>query len=200
MLNYLWMGMIIIGVVVGAITGNMAEITNAAVDSAREAVMVCLTMLGIMAMWTGLMKIAERAGLIQSISGRMRPILRFLFPRLPEGAPALEYISTNLIANVIGLGWAATPAGLKAMEELQKINPRKTIASREMCMFMIINMSSLQIVTVSVLAYRAQYDSVSPSEIIGPGILATAISTIAAVIFTKIMEWRTFTRGRNGAE
>ena len=190
MLNYLWMGMIIIGVVVAAFTGNLAAVTNAVVDSAREAVMVCLTMLGIMAMWTGLMKIAETAGLVQMVSQKMNPIMRFLFPRLRPGSPALTYISTNMIANVLGLGWAATPAGLKAMDELQKINPNKEVASREMCMFMIVNMSSLQIVTISVLAYRAQYNSVNPSEIIGPGILATLISTIAAVAFVKICEWR----------
>jgi len=190
MLNYLWMGMIVLGVVVAAFTGNLDAVTNAAVDSAKEAVMVCLTMLGIMAMWTGLMKIAENAGMVQAISQKMRPLLRFLFPRLREGSPALTYISTNMIANVLGLGWAATPAGLKAMEELQKINPDKSTASREMCMFMIVNMSSLQIVTISVLAYRAQYSSISPSEIIGPGILATSISTIAAVTFVKICEWR----------
>ncbi|MCL2415584.1 MAG: nucleoside recognition protein [Defluviitaleaceae bacterium] len=190
MLNYLWMGMIVIGIVVAAFTGNLSNITNAAVDSAREAVTVCITMLGIMAMWTGLMKIAETAGLVQAVSKKIMPLLRFLFPALEPGCKALSYISTNLIANVLGLGWAATPAGLKAMDELQKINPRKDTASPEMCMFMIVNMSSLQIITISVLAYRAQYNSANPSEIIGPGILATLISTIAAVTFAKIMEKR----------
>ncbi|MCL2574781.1 MAG: nucleoside recognition protein [Defluviitaleaceae bacterium] len=192
MLNYLWAAMILIGIIVSILTGNLEGITPAALDSATEAVTVAITMLGIMAMWTGLMRVAENSGMISAISKRMGPLLRYLFPALPENSRALTYISTNLIANVLGLGWAATPAGLKAMEELQKINPDKKTASREMCMFMIINMSSLQIVTISVLAYRAQYNSVSPSEIIGPGLLATLISTVFAVAYTKIMERRVF--------
>ena len=192
MLNYLWAAMILIGIVVGVVTGNLEGITNAALDSATEAVTVAITMLGIMAMWTGLMRIAENSGMILAISQKMMPLLRFLFPDLRPKSKALEYISTNIIANVLGLGWAATPAGLKAMEELQKLNGDKKVASKEMCMFMIINMSSLQIVTISVLAYRAQYNSVSPSEIIGPGFLATLISTIFAVAYTKIMERRVF--------
>ena len=190
MLNYLWAAMILIGIAVSILTGNLAAITPAALDSAAEAVTVAITMLGIMAMWTGLMRIAENSGMIGALSQKMGPLLRFLFPNLAPGSQALKYISTNLIANVLGLGWAATPAGLKAMEELQALNPDKDTATKEMCMFMIVNMSSLQIVTISVLAYRAQYDSASPSEIIGPGFLATLISTIFAVAYTKFMERR----------
>ena len=190
MLNYLWAAMILIGIVVGILTGNLDKITPAALESAAEAVTVAITMLGIMAMWTGLMRVAENSGMILSISKKMGPLLRFLFPDIPAKSKALTYISTNIIANVLGLGWAATPAGLKAMQELQKINPDKKTASKEMCMFLIINMSSLQIVTISVLAYRAQYNSASPSEIIGPGLLATLISTIFAVAYAKFMERR----------
>ena len=192
MLNYLWAAMILIGIIVSILTGNMEAITPAALDSAAEAVTVAITMLGIMAMWTGLMRVAENSGMITAISEKMGPLLKFLFPDLAPGSRALTYISTNLIANVLGLGWAATPAGLKAMEELQKINPDEKTASKEMCMFMIVNMSSLQIVTISVLAYRAQYNSASPSEIIGPGLFATLISTIFAVAYTKFMERRVF--------
>jgi len=195
MLNYLWAIMILLGIVVGAVTGNLDGITQAALDSSAEAITVGITMLGIMALWTGLMRIAENSGMILSISGKMGPVLRFLFPGLPPGSKALEYISTNLIANVMGLGWAATPAGLKAMEELQVLNRGSNTASKEMCMFLIVNMSSLQIVTISVLAYRTQYDSVSPSEIIGPGFLATLISTAFAIAYAKFMEWRTFGAG-----
>ena len=192
MLNYLWAGMILIGIVVGAITGNLDGITQAALDSAGEAVTVAITMLGIMAMWTGLMRIAENSGMIVAITKKMGGLMGYLFPNLKAGSKAMEYMSTNIIANVLGLGWAATPAGLKAMEELQKLNHGSKTASREMCMFLIINMSSLQIVTISVLAYRAQYNSISPSEIIGPGFLATLISTIFAVAYTKYMERRVF--------
>ncbi len=188
MLNYLWGSMILIGILFSVFSGNLSNITNAAINSSREAVNICLTMLGILTMWTGLISIAEKSGLINSLAKKMMPLLKFLFPRLSEKSKAMQYICTNIIANMLGLSWAATPAGLKGMEELQKINPQKDIASREMCMFMIINMSSLQIVSINIIAYRVQYNSVNPSEIIGPGLFATFVSTIAAIIITKIFE------------
>ena len=188
MLNYIWGSMILIGIAVGAITGRMQEVTNATVESAKDAVMICITMLGIMSMWSGLMKIAERAGLVDSLSSKMAPVLRYLFPDIPRGHKALKHISTNFIANILGLGWAATPAGLKAMEAMQQLNPEKDTASASMRMFMVINMSSLQLITVSVIAYRMQYNSANPSEIIGPGILVTGLSTIVAVVFCKTLE------------
>ena len=190
MLNYIWGGMILIGITVAAFTGRMSEVTNGAVASAKEAVTISLTMLGVLSMWTGMMRIGEDAGLIKSLTNRLMPLLRRLFPRIPKGHKSLEYIAANFIANLFGLGWAATPPGIKAMEELQKLNPHKKRASREMCMFMIINMSSLQLVSVNLLAYRAQYGSQNPSEIIGAGIFTTLISTIVSIIFAKIMERR----------
>lgn len=188
MLNYLWGGMIIIGIIVAVITGRLPEVTEAIINSPKEAVQLCITVLGVMSMWMGVMKIAEKSGLIASLSRRMRPMLRFLFPDVPDRHPAQKYISINIIANVLGLGWAATPAGIKAMEELQTLNPEKDTASRAMCMFMIVNMSSLQLVTINILVYRAQYGSANPAEIIGPSIFATAISTIAAIIAGKLLE------------
>lgn len=190
MLNYIWGGMILIGITVAAFTGRMSEVTNGAVASAKEAVTISLTMLGVLSMWTGMMRIGEDAGLIKSLTNRLMPLLRRLFPRIPKGHKSLEYIAANFIANLLGLGWAATPPGIKAMEELQKLNSHKKRASREMCMFMIINMSSLQLVSVNLLAYRAQYGSQNPSEIIGAGIFTTLISTIVSIIFAKIMERR----------
>jgi len=187
MLNGIWAGMILLGIVVAIFTGNLNAVTNAAIESAQEAVMVCLKMLGIMGMWAGLMRIAEEAGIVRALSVQMRPFMRFLFPRLAPDGKAIEYISTNVIANILGLGWAATPAGLKAMDELQKLNRDKARASHEMCMFMIFNMSSLQLITVNILAYRAQYASANPSEIIAPGIAATLVSSVAAVVFAKAM-------------
>lgn len=188
MLNYLWGAMILIGIAVAAFTGKMPEVTNAAIESSKEAVTTCITMLGVMAMWCGLMEIAERADLIKSLAKRMKPFLKFLFPDVPEKNKSLDYIATNVIANILGLGWAATPAGIKAMEELQKINKHKETASRAMCMFMVFNMSSLQLVCVNLIAYRSQYNSVSPSETIGPGIFTTLVSTIAGILFVKIIE------------
>ena len=188
MLNYLWSGMILLAIVVAVLTGNLTEVTAAALDSAKEAVALCITILGVLSMWTGLMKIAERAGLVTNLAEKMKPLLVFLFPELPKGHPSFKYIATNFIANVLGLGWASTPAGLKAMEAMQKLNPNKDVATKSMRMFMVVNMSSLQLVTVSIIAYRMQYGSANPSEIIGPGILVTAISTIFAIIFCKVMD------------
>ena len=118
MLNYIWACMILIGVIYGAMTGRMADVTNAALDSAGDAVSLCITMIGVMALWVGLMEIAQKSGLIAKLTRGIQPFISFLFPEIPKGHPAREYISTNLIANVLGLGWACTPAGLKAMEEL----------------------------------------------------------------------------------
>lgn len=200
MLNYLWAGMILIGIVYASFTGRIPDITNAAIDSSKEAVSLCITMMGVLSMWMGLMKIAEKGGIIAQASLKLKPLIRFLFPNLPSGHSSEEYIVTNFIANFLGLGWAATPAGLKAMEELGKLEDdrRKArlpgsvrslgIASNEMCTFLIINISSLQLIPVNVIAYRSQYGSVNPAAIVGAGILATTVSTGAAVLFCKIMD------------
>lgn len=200
MLNYLWAGMILIGIIFAAFTGRMPDITNAALDSSKEAITLCITMMGVMSFWVGLMEIASKAGIIRGASRRIRPLVRFLFPELPGDHPAQEHITTNIIANVLGLGWAATPAGLKAMDELSKLEDdrrrgklpgparKKGIASNEMCTFLIINISSLQLIPVNVIAYRSQYGSVNPAAIVGPGIVATAVSTLVAVIYCKVMD------------
>ena len=200
MLNYLWAAMILLGIIFAAFTGRMPDITNAAIDSSKEAISLCITMMGVMSLWVGLMEIAEKAGLIQSASRRIRPLIRFLFPNLPVGHPAEEHITTNLIANVLGLGWAATPAGLRTMEELGRLEEdrrsgrqpgpiqKRGVASNEMCTFLIINISSLQLIPVNVIAYRSQYGSVNPAAIVGAGIIATSISTLAALLYCKIMD------------
>jgi len=190
MLNYLWGGMILIAVIYGTVTGNVKEVGNAALDSSKEAVELCITMLGVMALWTGIMQIAEASGLTKKFIKLVRPVLRFLFPDIPEESKANDYIASNLLANILGLGWAATPFGLKAMTELQKIHleqgGEKGVASRAMCAFLIINISSLQLIPVNIIAYRSQYGSVNPAEIVGPAIVATFISTLAAVVFIKV--------------
>ncbi|MCH5267527.1 MAG: nucleoside recognition protein [Lachnospiraceae bacterium] len=192
MLNYLWGYMIILGIGFGIITGEVEALSNAAIDSTGDAVSMSITMLGIMAMWTGLIEIARQSGLIDQMTKGLRPILHFLFPRIPDDHPANEFISANIIANILGLGWAATPMGLKAMKELAKLERERTgkevrKASDEMCTFLIINISSLQLIPVSVIAYRAQYGAVSPSSVVFPGLIATAVSTIIAIIFCRIM-------------
>ncbi len=221
-MTYLWSGMILVGIVYGIFTGNLKDVTEAAVSSSRDAVSLCISMAGVVAMWSGLMKIAEMAGLVEELSQKMRPVVRFLFPGLEEESEAGKYISLNFLSNILGLGWAATPAGLKAMEclkqeqegilsdkkmgntaenvkfrdrrnitERQSITARRSItASREMCTFLIINISSLQLIPVNIIAYRMQYGSAEPTAVVAPAIVATAASTVVAVIFCKIMDRR----------
>lgn len=195
MLNYLWGYMILIGIGFGILTGEVEALSNAAIDSTGEAVTMAITMLGIMSMWTGLIEIAKRSGLLDQITRKLDPVLHFLFPRIPKDHISKEYISANIVANLLGLGWAATPMGLKAMKELAKIERERLSdtgrpirkASDEMCTFLIINISSLQLIPVSTIAYRSQYGSVNPAAVVFPGLIATTISTIVAIIFCRIM-------------
>lgn len=197
MLNYIWAIMILIGILYATLQGNITSVTEAALDSAGEAVSLCITMAGIMALWMGLMEIAQKAGMIEKMTAGIQPFLSFLFPRIPKGHVAREYIATNFIANILGLGWACTPAGLKAMEamaELEKERGNKAyldgIASGEMCTFLVMNISSLQLIPINMIAYRSQYGSADPTAVLAPAIVATLVSTIAAVVFCKIMDIR----------
>ncbi len=196
MLNYIWALMIMVGVIYGAMTGNIEAVSNAALDSAGEAVSLCITMMGVMALWVGLMEIAQTSGLIERLTKGIQPFISFMFPGIPKGHAAREYISMNIIANVLGLGWACTPAGLKAMEELAKLEEERgtagyadesgrRVASNEMCTFLILNISSLQLIPVNMIAYRSQYGSVNPAGIIAPAIVATFVSTAVAVVYCK---------------
>jgi len=217
----LWGFMITAGIVYAAFTGTLPEVTQAAIDSSKEAVTLCITMIGVMSLWVGLMRIAEKSGIIHHAVLCLKPFLRFLFPRIPKNHPANQYIAENFIANVFGLGWAATPAGLKAMEELAKLEAERgtpgyipidgrrgkargkgagatdgslvsggeklgeRVASNEMCTFLILNISSLQLIPVNMIAYRSQYGSVNPAGIIAPAIVATFVSTAVAVVYCK---------------
>ncbi|MCI8931621.1 MAG: nucleoside recognition protein [Lachnospiraceae bacterium] len=217
MLNYIWALMIMVGVIYGAMTGNIEAVSNAALDSAGEAVSLCITMMGVMALWVGLMEIAQTSGLIERLTKGIQPFISFMFPGIPKGHAAREYISMNIIANVLGLGWACTPAGLKAMEELAKLEAERgtagyvsadgtakggvetvdgkkgkqgRIASNEMCTFLILNISSLQLIPVNMIAYRSQYGSVNPAGIIAPAIVATFVSTAVAAVYCKVKDGR----------
>lgn len=202
MLNGLWAGMILIGIIFGAWNGKMPELTNAALDSSKDAVSLCITMLGVMAFWCGIMEIAEKAGLVKKAAEKLRPVIRFLFPQLPVGNKANEQIAINFIANILGLGWAATPSGLKAMEALGELEEdrrlgrafgpvrKRGVAGDEMCIFLILNISSLQLIPVNIIAYRATYGSEHPTAIILPGIIATVCSTAVAVLLTVIINKR----------
>lgn len=217
MLNYIWACMILIGIFYAVITGNTEALTDAILTSAGEGISLCVSMAGVVAFWMGLMEIAKEAGLIEKMTRGIRPVLKYCFPKIPEGHPALGYIASNIIANVLGLGWACTPAGLKAMEALAQLEEergdsayleteegdekRKTavevkgegktghrVASNEMCTFLILNISSLQLIPVNIIAYRSQYGSTHPASIIGPSILATLVSTFTALVFCKIAD------------
>ena len=205
-MNYLWGGMILLGILYGTATGNLKAVTEAAVESSREAVSLCIVMAGVTALWTGIMQIAENSGLIDQMLKKMGPLMSFLFPSLPAGHPAWKHMAVNMIANFLGLGWAATPAGLQAMESLGKLEEerragkapgparKKGIAGNEMCTFLILNISSLQLIPVNIIAYRTQYGSTDPTAIVGPAILATAVSTGVAVVFCKVMDRRHVTQ------
>lgn len=186
MLNYIWGIMIIIGIVYGTLTGRISEVSIATIQSAKEAVTLCITMLGIMSMWTGIMQIGKTSGLMDGLTNVLRPIIKILFPDIPKDHVVNEYITSNMVANILGLGWAATPMGLKAMRELGKLNQGKDTASVDMCTFLIINISSLQLIPVNIIAYRSQYGSIQPTDILTAAILATTISTMAGIIFSII--------------
>ena len=193
-MNYLWGSMILIGIIYGTVTGHLEEVSEAAIQSSKEAVSLCVVMAGVTHSG-GMMRIAEKSGLLEAMEQRMQPVLNFLFPEIPGNHPSRKSIATNLLANVLGLGWAATPAGLKAMEELADLEEERRrkkqravavgAASNEMCDFLILNISSLQLIPVNIIAFRTEYGSVTPTAIVGPAILATAISTGAAVLYIK---------------
>ena len=195
-MNYLWGGMILIGIIYGTVTGHLEEVSEAAIQSSKEAVSLCVVMAGVTALWVGMMRIAEKSGLLEAMEQRMQPVLNFLFPEIPGNHPSRKSIATNLLANVLGLGWAATPAGLKAMEELSDLEEERRrkkqravaggAASNEMCDFLILNISSLQLIPVNIIAYRSQYGSVDPTAVIGPAIVATTISTVTGIVYCKL--------------
>lgn len=190
MLNVIWGFFLIGGILTGAFLGRMDLVTNAVIDGGRNAVELAFTMAGVVAVWSGILKIAEKGGMIDALAKKMEPFLDFLFPEVPRGHAARRYISANFAANFLGLGWAATPAGLLAMEELAKLNGKTGRASNAMCMFLVVNMSSLQLVTVNILAYRAEYGSMAPAEIMGAGIAATLGTTLVGILLAKILEGR----------
>ena len=187
MMNYLWGGMLLLGVIYGAFAGTLDGVTEAIINSAKEAVNLVIAIAGITAFWTGIMKIAEQTGLVEKLARRIQPLLRFLFPELKNQEKANYYISLKFLSNFLGLSHASTSSGLLAFQELDRLNGYSTIASKSMCTFLIINVSSLQLLPINMIAYRAQYGSPNPAAIVGPAIFATGMSTLAAVIFCRIM-------------
>ncbi len=187
MLNYIWMGLLIIGFAVGIINGRIDQVTKAAMDSAQSAVTVCIGLLGVMCLWTGLMKVAEKSGLVTVISRLVRPVMSFLFPGIPKDHPALGAIVMNLVANFLGLGNAATPLGIKAMNELQTLNKDKKTATDSMCMFLVMNTAAIQLVPASIIALRTSAGSRKPAEIIVCIWIASVCATIMGVTAAKLL-------------
>ena len=194
MLNYIWAFMLLVGIIYGAWSGNISEVSTAVLDSSVQAVELVISMAGVVALWCGLMEIADNAGIVKLLSKGLRPVVLWLFPglRREKGEKAVEYITLKIIMNMLGTGWSATGPGLMAMEELNRLKCSDSqinvdTASDEMCTFLVMNISSLQLIPVNIIAYRRAYGSVEPAKIVIPALIATSISTVAAVIFCKIM-------------
>ena len=184
MLNYIWFGLIFISVVIGTITGRIDQVTDAAITMSKTSVEIAIGLIGIMALWLGTMKIAEDSGLIQIIAKSLRPITIRLFPDVPSDHPAIGSIVLNMAANMLGLGNAATPMGLKAMKELQELNKHKDTATDAMCTFLAINTSSVQIILPATVVGLM---GAAANQIFITTIIATGMSTIAAIISVKVL-------------
>ena len=188
MLNYIWLGMILLGVIWGVITGKLGDVTQAVITSAEEGVSLCAVLLGIMCMWSGLMKVAERSGLINVITRSSKGFLSLLFPEVSRNRSAMGAILLCFAANILGLGNAATPLGIKAMEELQKLNKRKNTATDSMILFMVINASCIQLIPTNVIALRNAAGSADASGILPQVWISSLISTLIAVTFYYIFK------------
>ena len=195
MVGYIFAFLIGIGIIYSLITGNINIINNSILTNTNEALELILNLLPIIVLWTGILKIAEDSGLLDRFANLLKPILKKLFPSIPDNNKALGYISSNIAANMLGLGSAATPAGLKAMKELQIINEKKDTASTAMITFLVLNTAGVTIIPTTILALRSAYQSVNPSEIIVPAIIATFCSSIAGltldyVVRKKSNKWK----------
>ncbi|MDD2444425.1 MAG: nucleoside recognition domain-containing protein [Desulfotomaculaceae bacterium] len=187
MVNFIWLGMIVFGIIVAGANGNIEAVTRAALDGADSAVKISISLIAIITFWLGIMKLAEEAGLVRALAWLARPVMRFLFPSVPKDHPAMGAIVMNLSANILGLGNAATPMGLIAMRELQKLNRGRDTASDAMCTFLALNTSCITLIPTTIIGIRLLYGSADPTEIVGPTIMATAFSMCVAVVVDRIL-------------
>ncbi|MED1468101.1 nucleoside recognition domain-containing protein [Bacillus salipaludis] len=195
MVNYIWVGMTIIGIVFALINGKMEDVNKAIFSGAQDAVTLCIGLISILVFWLGMMRIAQEAGLLEKLSKLFQPLVKRLFPEVPVNHPAMGYILSNMISNMFGLGNAATPLGIKAMEELKKLNGGKNSASRSMVTFLAINTASITIIPTTVIAIRMTYNSASPTEIVVPTLIATILSALGAILIDRYFYYR---RSRKG--
>lgn len=190
MVNYIWIFLILIGLFFALLTGNFDTINNSILTNGKKGLDIIISIFPVIVLWTGIMKIAEDSGLLKKFAKFVEPLLSRLFPSVPKDNPALGYIASNIAANMMGLGSAATPFGLKAMKELQDINSKKDTASEAMITFLVLNTAGVTLVPTTVLALRIAHNSANPSEIIIPGIIATFCSSFAGLLLDYIIRRR----------
>lgn len=190
MVNWIWLFFITVGFLFAAVNGRIDLVTEALFEGAKSGVTVCFGLISILVFWLGIMRIAEQSGLLIKLTVLLRPIVRFLFPDVPKDHPAIGYILSNMSANILGLGNAATPMGIKAMQELQKLNPDSKSATPAMCTLLAINTSSITLIPTTIIAIRMSYGSVNPTEIVGTTLLATIVATIAAIVADRWYRYR----------
>lgn len=193
MINIIWVLLTVIGILFAVVNGTMEEVNEAIFKGASDAVTLCIGLISVLVFWLGIMKIAEHAGLLEKLAILFRPIVTRLFPEIPKDHPAIGYILSNMIANLFGLGNAATPLGIKAMEQMKVLNGGKTEASRSMVTFLAINTASITLIPTTVIAIRMNYNAVSPTDIVGPTLVATCCSGVAAILIDR---WFYYQRSR----
>ena len=186
MINWIWLGLLAVGILCGLLTGRVEAITAGALSAAQKGVELSFGLIGVMALWLGICQLAEESGLVRGLSRVVRPLLGKIFPNIPPDDPALGSIAMNLSANFLGLGNAATPLGIRAMQQLAKLNPDPSRASDEMCTFLLLNNSAPTLLPMTVLAIRGAAGAKSPGEIIGPAFLATCTAAVAALLLDRI--------------
>ncbi|MDQ0169037.1 nucleoside recognition domain-containing protein [Paenibacillus tundrae] len=194
MINLIWLLMIVIGFVFAAVNGKIEVVTQAAFDGAATGVTVCLGLISVLVFWMGMMKIGEDAGLLSKIAKLLGPVVAFLFPDVPRNHPAMGYILSNMSANLLGLGNAATPMGIKAMQQLQELNPDKQTASPAMCTLLALNTASITLIPTTLIAIRLNYQSANATEIVGTTLIATMIATLAAIMADRWYRNRTLNK------
>ena len=190
MVNIIWVLLTVIGILFAMVNGTMEEVNEAIFKGATEAVTLCIGLISVLVFWLGMMKIAEDAGLLTKLSLLFRPIVKWIFPEVPKDHPAMGYILSNMMANLFGLGNAATPLGIKAMEELKELNGGKTEASRSMVTFLAVNTSSITLIPTTVIAIRMNYNAASPTDIVGPTLVATCFAAIASILIDRWFYYR----------
>lgn len=195
MVNIIWVALAVIGIIFAMFNGTMEEVNEAVFNGAKEAVTLCIGLISVLVFWLGMMKIAEDAGLLHKLSLVFRPLVKKIFPEVPNDHPAMGYILSNMMANLFGLGNAATPLGIKAMEQLKELNGGRTEASRSMITFLAVNTSSITLIPTTVIAIRMNYHADSPTDIVGPTLLATCISAVGGILIDR---WIYYRRSRKG--